>query len=459
MEIKKSLPAIALVLVLVMVSFASALDLEVEKIEKAPVIISELKNPAIFDFIINNKEGFDRVEIYSLVGVSFEPKEAFNLASGKTTIEVKAYPGETTRSKEGAYNFEYQIKGISDELFKDELSIKIVKLKNVLGIAPEDIQYGDKNAVVNIINTQNLSLTNAVVSFKSVFFDEEKSLSFKPFESKEISLNIKTSEIKNLAAGHYVVTTTLKLENASTKIEETVDYVERENIEMEKSSSGLLIRTTKITKTNKGNLEVPDKIEVTKNILTRLFTTTSIEPLAVERKGAIVNYRWEKDLKPSESWSVEVTTNYTLPLILLFLIIASAFMVYTYSRTSVVLNKRCSYVRTTGGQLAIKVMLHLKARKLVESVEIFDRIPMAMKLYEKAGMPHKFDEGLRRLSWKVERVNAGEERVFSYIFYSPIRVVGRIELSPATVHFVKGGKSGYVHSNRTFFMSEIHQRY
>lgn len=329
----------------------------------------------------------------------------------------------------------------------------------MLGINPEDIQYGDKSAVINVINTQNLELKNTTIRFKSVFFDEEKSLSFKPSETKKITLNVKTDAIKDLAAGHYVVSVELSMGNATAKIEETVNYLEREKIERVRSTKGWLIRTTKMTNTNKGNLEVPDKMEVTKNILTRLFTTSSVEPLSIERKGAIVNYRWEKDLKPGESWTVEIRTNYTLPFILILLIIASAFMVYVYSRTSVVLNKRCSYVKTTGGQFALKVMLHLKARKSVDSVEIFDRIPMAMKIYEKAGMPHKFDDKLGRLSWKVERMNAGEERVFSYIIYSAIRVVGRLELAPATVHFVKDRKSQYVSSNRTFFMSEIHPRF
>ncbi len=92
-------------------SYASALDIEVEKIEKAPVVISELENPALFDFVITNNGASDNVEIYSLVGVSFEPKETFSLLHGKTTKEVKVYPGESAREKEGNYVFEYQIKG------------------------------------------------------------------------------------------------------------------------------------------------------------------------------------------------------------------------------------------------------------------------------------------------------------------------------------------------------------
>jgi hypothetical protein len=122
------------------------------------------------------------------------------------------------------------------------------------------------------------------------------------------------------------------------------------------------------------------------------------------------------------------------------------------------LSKRVYHVKTKGGEFALKVMLHIKARSSVDNIEIYDRIPGAMKLFEKAGMPHKID-GMGRLTWKIDRLNGGEDRIFSYIIYSPIRIVGRLELSPAVVHFAKGGKSKYISSNRTYFMSEIHPRF
>ena len=146
-------------------------------------------------------------------------------------------------------------------------------------------------------------------------------------------------------------------------------------------------------------------------------------------------------------------------ILLILLIILGVYFVYTFSRTTVVLKKRCSFVKTKGGEFALKVMLNLKAKKAVDNIEIFDRIPMATKLYQKAGMPHGFDEKNGKLSWKVDRLNAGEDRIFSYIIYSNIRIVGRLELSPAVAHFVKDGKPTYIHSNRTYFISDIAPRY
>ncbi len=461
MEIKKGIILSIALTALLLINCVSALDLTVEKVEKIPVVISELKNPAIFEFIINNNGAGENVEIYSLVGVSFEPREKFFLRSGETTLEIKAYPGESARSRytEEPFAFEYQIKGAGDDIFKDKLTIKIVKLEDILEISPQAVKYGDDEAIVRIRNVQNLKFENASLKIESVFFDGEETISLGPFESIALNLPVKTENIKNLAAGPYVVSSEVEVEGVTAKVEDVVDYVEQENIALTKTTSGWIIRTTKLTKTNEGNLAATARIEVTKNILTRLFTSSSIQPLSSERKGLFVYYRWEKELNPGESLTVDVRTNYTLPFVLIILILFIVIVVYLYSRTSVVVNKRCSFVKTKGGEFALKITLHVKARKSVENMELFDRIPMATKLYEKAGMPHKFDDKIGRLSWKIERLNAGEERVFSYIIYSTIRIFGRLELSPATAHFLKDGKSTYVTSNRTYFVSDVHSRF
>ncbi len=459
MEMKKRIILSAFLLAFFIIGCVSALDISVEKTEVVPVFVSELNKPALFDFAITNNGASEPIEIYSLVGVSFEPRGTFNLPVGESVVSVKAFPGESARKKEGYYTFEYQIKGIGDDIFKDKLTIKIVKLKDVLQIEPQNIKYGDEKAVIKVRNAQNMPVENATLRIKSVFFDDGRTFSLKPFESIEIKLPIDSGSVKDLASGPYVVSSEIEMDGVSAEMKDNVNYVEQQNIVTEKSTSGWIIRTTTIKKTNEGNLAVPDKIEITKNVLTRLFASFSVEPLATERRGLLVYYRWEQELKPAESWSVWVRTNYTLPLVLIVLIIFSALAVYLYSRTSLFMSKRCSFVRTRGGEFALKVMLHVKARKSVDNIEIFDRIPMAMKLYDKAGMPHQFDERTGRLTWKIDRLNAGEERVFSYIIYSTIRIVGRLELSPAVAHFAQDGKKIYVNSNRTYFVSEIHPRY
>jgi hypothetical protein len=443
---------------ILIISSVSAIDIEVEATDKVPVVVSELKNPAIFDLTINNKGAGDDVEIYSLVGVTFEPKEKFSLPSGESTIEVKAYPTEEIRATKGTYAFRYQIKGSDANVFEDTLVIKIVKLKDIFEITPQSIVHGSDNAVVRVRNVNNIEMKDVTFSIKSIFFDGEKTISLEPFASTDIILPVK-SGIGDIAAGSYVVTTEVSTSGASAEVKSNVNYLqERSIVESEKKSGFLIVKTT-ITKTNNGNLAVSETTEIKKNVLTRLFTTFSVTPLSIERKDFSVYYKWGNELNPGESMTLEIKTNYTLPFVLILLVILGVYFVYAYSRTTVVLKKRCSFVKTKGGEFALKIMLNLKARKAVDNIEIFDRIPMATKLYQKAGMPHGFDEKNGKLSWKIDRLNAGEDRIFSYIIYSNLRIVGRLELSPATAHFVKDGKPTYIHSNRTYFVSDIAPRY
>jgi len=447
-----------LIAVLLFVSIVSAINITVEKKDITPVVVSELKAPAVFEFTITNNGAADSIEVYSLVGVTFEPKEKFNLPSGTSTKEIKAYPTEEIRATKDTYAFTYEIKGSDTNLFRDTLTIKIVKLKDVFEITPQSIVFGSNNAVVRVRNVNNIEMNDVTFSLKSSFFDGEKTISLKPFESIDIILPVK-SGISDIAAGSYVVTAKIEVDDVNAEVKSNVNYLQEKSVATSEKKSGFFVVKTTITKTNNGNLAVSENTEVKKNILTRLFTTFSETPLTTERKDFMVYYKWGNELNPGESMTLEVKTNYTLPFLLILLIILGVYFVYTFSRTTVVLKKRCSFVKTKGGEFALKVILNLKAKKAVDNIEIFDRIPMATKLYQKAGMPHGFDEKNGKLSWKVDKLNAGEDRIFSYIIYSNIRIVGRLELSPATAHFVKEGKPTYIHSNRTYFVSDIAPRY
>ena len=74
-------------------------------------------------------------------------------------------------------------------------------------------------------------------------------------------------------------------------------------------------------------------------------------------------------------------------------------------------------------------------------------------------MPDKIDPATKRLFWNLDRLNAGEERIYSYIIFSKVRVVGRFELPAATAVYLREGKTENVLSNRAFFVSETARSY
>mgnify|MGYP001561269742 CR=1 FL=1 len=449
---------IGLFVILLLVGSVSAITISVKATDKIPVVVSELKDPAIFDLAITNNGSAENVQIYSLVGVTFDPKDNIYLPHGTSKVEVKAYPVEDIRVTKGNYAFKYQIKGSDSKVFEGTLVIKIVKLEDVFEITPQSIVYGSENAVVRVRNVNNLEMKDVLFDINSVFFEGEKKISLKPFESMDIILPVKDN-IKDIAAGSYVVTTDVAVGDVSADVKSNVNYLQEKSIVTSEKKSGFLIVNRVITKTNSGNLAVSETTEVTKNVLTRLFTTFSETPLITERSGLLVYYKWGNELSPGESVTLNVKTNYILPFGLILLVVLGVYFVKVYSRTAVVVKKRCFFVRTKGGEFALKVMLNVKARKMVDNIEVFDRIPSATKLYQKAGLPHSFDEKNGKLSWKIGKLNAGEDRIFSYIIYSHLRIVGRLELPSATVHFVQDGKPSYVHSNRTYFVSDIAPRY
>lgn len=440
---------------LLLLSSVSALNLEVQKIDKGSVVISELSNPAVFNFEINNKGAAEEVELYSLVGVSMTPKGTFNLPGGKSVLEVKVYPNDKIRKTSGYYTFDYEIKGAQSGIFKDTLQIKIATLAESVEVEAMNLMPGDSSAKVVVRNLQNTNLENVHLRIKSVFFDQEEYVSLKPHQEMNFSIPIDNNAIKHYVAGNYVVTTDVLYSGAKTRLESVIKYLEKSGISVNDTSHGIIIHQRTITKTNEGNVPASASIEMSKDVFSRLFTTYSLEPNSADRGALSVKYVWTRELQPAEVFTVNATTNYTLPFVIILLIVLVTIFVRIYLRTQVTLKKRVSFVKTSGGELALRVTIHVKSKKHVDNVQVIDRLPGMTKLYEKFGRkPDKIDSASGRVSWLLGNMTAGEERVISYIMYTNIKVVGRFELPSATGIFESDGKTHEVFSNRTFFISE-----
>jgi len=433
-------------------------NLNVKKTEQDIVIIVERDAPARYNLqIINNNNVTDKFEIYSLVGVSIAPKNLFTIGQDKNiSLDIKINPHEETKKDiRGFYTFEYQIKGQNTGFFKDNLKIKIVELKDALKIEPISITPNASTAEIKITNLEKTEIKNISIKADSVFYNLEKTISLKPLEETTISVPIDLSSLSSLSAGSYDVDVTLELGGIESKLKEKVNYLEKGGVSVSQDAEGFIIRTETSTKTNEGNIPVAVEIMQTRDIFTRLFTTNSPTPTSAVRDGFFVEYLWQDEIAPSESLVVKSTTNYTFPFILIILIIIITLAVKMYIETKLVLRKRVSYVRTKGGEFALKVTLNLKAKKDLKDIEITDRIPSVMKLFDKFAIkPSEIDSKSRKLVWKLSHLNSGEDRVFTYIIYSKIKVVGNFKLPLARANYQVGDKKMTVNSNRTSFISE-----
>ena len=155
-----------------------------------------------------------------------------------------------------------------------------------------------------------------------------------------------------------------------------------------------------------------------------------------------------------------MTENNNSFIIIIILLITGLIIIIKRSiETDLLLRKHVSFIKTKGGEFALKVRVHVKAKKHADNIQIIDRLPGMTKLFERFGSkPDKIDLATGRLFFNIPHLNAGEERVFSYIIFSKVAVVGRFELPAAMAIYEKDGKTLEVNSNRAFFVSDTFAR-
>jgi len=452
---------LSLILILMSLPIISAeinntINLEIEQTTINNIIVSELNNPATFNLKIKNLGPADNFQIYSLIGVDMTPKGTFLLKSGETkNIEVKVYALERLRNKPGTLTFVYKIHGQDTGIQSELLTIKIMPLQEALELGSFPINPNSTQATIFIRNNVNAPF-DIKADFSSAFFDSSKNFHIKELETKFFNITLNKDKMKTLLAGKYIITAKLLLQGESQKITGTLKFEEQESISTTDSTSGFFFRKQIIKKTNEGNIPIVANVNIRKNIISRLFTTFNIEPNQVTRQGIYVYYNIQKEINPSETLTIKITTSWLYPISLILLILIIAYLVYIYNITDLILKKRVAFVKTKGGEFALKVFLRVKARRYVERIEINDKLPGLVKIHEKfpGHPPDKIDVKKRRIIWNIESLDQGEERIFSYIVYSKVGIIGKFELPPAIASYEREGEIKQAVSNKTYFMNE-----
>ncbi|VVB78848.1 Uncharacterised protein [uncultured archaeon] len=453
---KRLIALIAIGIVLVSLSFVSAaVEVSVKPISDSYII--ELNEPATFDLVIKNLGNNDYFEIYSLVGIDISPEEKINILSGETkTVRVQVVPQEALRSKRGFLTFEYLIKDSKNEIDKERLSINIASLSDAITITPDNLYPNSDSLRIVFKNTLMRDFSDLNIKMSSAFFNYDKALPLKGLEMKEEQISIDQGKLKTMTAGKYLISALIQTSGKTAEKEITFKFLEQENIDTSQSDEGWLLRRTEITKSNIGNVKKTIEITVARDLISNIFTSINTQPTRSEIKGFEKYYIWESELAPNEQLKVVVTTNWLYPIIVVLLIIGLILLILRYLKHDVTVKKNVYFVKTKGGEFALKVHLKVRGRRYAERIKIIDRIPPLTTLYEKFGAvtPDKVDLANKRLEWNLEALNKGEERIFSYIIYSKIGVVGKFELPPAKVIYEKDGQVKDNVSNRAFFVNE-----
>src|SRR3989344_686802 len=438
-------------------NLVSAINLEVKAKPVSNAVITDLDKPAVFDLIIKNLGEGSYYTIFSLVGIDITPETPFLIGSGETkTIRIEVMPQESLKSREGSLTFEYQIMDSRKEIQKEQLSIDISSLANAILINPVDVNVDSEKIKIELNNRLMYSFNNIKLKLDSVFFDYEGNLSFNDYEDKNVEVSVNKDKLKKLDSGSYIIQVEIQFAGKTVYNEATARYAEKENIETTEIRKGIIIQKHEIIKENLGNVQRRIAITIEKSLITYLFTSSNIDPLTTKFNGLKTVYTWEKDLYPGEKLDVVVRTNWLYPIIVIILIILIVIFVRRYIKMDLIFRKNVSFVKTRGGEFALKVQIRVKARRFVERIKITDKLPYLVSLYEKFGAvaPDHVDMKNKKLQWNVESLDTGEEKVFSYIIYSKIGVFGKFELPVARAVYELDGLSKEAASNKAFFVNK-----
>jgi hypothetical protein len=448
--------AILIILTILVIPSMFALSLNIEEQSSRNVIILGLEKPAIFDLSITNYGESDNLIFYTFFTPNFFPKGTTPINSGENKIvRVEVYPPEKVKTI-GYQTFDYYIKSQDGSEIKQSLMVNAINLEDAFEIGSGEIDSESETMTIYIHSKVNFDFKNVSLKFSSPFFKFDEMIDLEPNKRKDFTVELDKGDYDKLMAGFYTMSVEIKLENLKTTLEAPIKFIEKDILTETSKDSGIIINTKIITKTNEGNVISSSETIIKKNIISRLFTTFSPEPTSVNRQGFKVYYSWNAKINPGEVYEIKVKTNGFFPFILILLLVSIAVITKYFSTRNLVLRKRVSFVKTKGGEFALKVSVIINAKKYIEKVNIIERLPPLVKLHDRFGseVPSRIDEKNRRVEWRFDKLQEGETRILSYIMYSKVGVVGKFALPRTTALFEREGKILERNSNQTFFVIE-----
>lgn len=433
-----------------------AVNINVNQTSSDKSMVLGLNEPTTFNLDIQNNGPSDNFIIYTFFGSNYLPKERFYIGHGETKeVNFTIYPSPDS-SRTGFIFFDYFIKGSDGSQYDGQLTVKLVDLNEAFKIGSMKINPESNSLEIYIQNKISFNFSSLKVNFSSAFFNLNKTFSLGPKEIKKFEVTLNKEDFKKLSAGNYNLNAKVLAENKTANIDGIINFEKKSIITTNVSKYGFIIRTKVTKKSNEGNVADIVQVNIQKDIISRLFTSITPSPDSVKREGFDINYTWNKNLNPGDVLEIRVKTNWFLPLIFIILIVAVVLFAKEYTKTDLKLRKKITFIKSKGGEFALKVSLVIDAKKTLDNVLIMEKLPSLLKLYEKFGKekPTKINAKGKRVEWEFKKLEAGERRLISYIVYSKVGVLGKFALPKTSAIFEKDGKIGKSQSNRVFFLAE-----
>ena len=438
----KKINLIFIATILLLIPFAAA-DVQLQEKAINNVIIKELNIPAKFDItIINNNDYSDIFVIDTLLDINITPQENILVPrNSEKTVTKEIYPSAEMRQKQkGILTFEYYANGDRSNLKKSSITLDFISLNDLITInMPATITKDDSEIKIIINLTRDTSLdANLALTSELLSYNKDVTLT-----NKGLVLNVPLNDEKP-NAGTYEVKATFVINDYAHSESKDITLESVISTKDEISSSGYFLDSKLVySRENTGNSVTDVTATINRSVISGLFTTFNIQPTSTRKVGARVFYDFTKEVNPGETLKVEARTSYYLPIIVLILLIAAVWIFVVVTTPQIRIDKKAVRVRTKSGAFATKMVLSIKnAGKYDASViKIIDRLPAFTELVpEKFGTISPTEIRKHTLIWNVDRLLPNEDIMLSYIVYSKLTIIGKLDipLAFATYKDIKG---------------------
>lgn len=278
-----------------------------------------------------------------------------------------------------------------------------------------------KEVLVKSTEGDILPMRNVTVKFQANFPPKTKPVGF----SQRLDLFINQTQLE--------------------KREEILEIKGYKDVEVKKATNkSLLKETTKYSIFNNGTTKAQKTITEDISSLEKAFLSTE--------EGEIEEGKLYFDIEvgPGETKTVSYKVNYSLLLVVPFVIVGIGYAVYYFTRKAEI-EKRLIKKRTEEKfEAKIEVIFRNLTGRELTGVKIKDKLPSFINKVGAFGTlsPEVKGDGNKKLIWNVGRVKPNEERVLSYKVKSKMGIVGKVVFPPARMSYEYKGKKGEVSSNK-----------
>lgn len=287
---------------------------------------------------------------------------------------------------------------------------------------------------VEILNTAPSRAENYTLRAELLDSETEKEgLPLSPGSSGRLTLNLPVPE--NASPGETPISISVLREGETRQtVNQTINVEKIRRIKRSESSDNRLLFYTRIsTIRNTGNFPVSATVNETLPDYLKPITSFDPRPEYSTEKEDTTVYSWSYRLDPGESRAVSYTTDYWIPGSILVILIAG-LMILKKVRSRISFQKRA---RATEDGVKIHIELENHSSEPIKNITVRDFVPDIASVVKDSPMARPLirrTSNGTRLSWEIEELEPGSQRVLKYTITPMFEVEGGVDLPAAKLY-------------------------